>query len=243
MSKADSYLLGAGRQYGPTLGDIKANHRLRYEWARGCICGETVIDAGCGIGYGSSILARGGSAVTGLEFNPGVVEEAQRLWSHPKLKFLQWDLCGSNAALPEHSVVVAFEVIEHLVMPERFLCSVDSGSTLIGSVPSSVCSPHTILVNPFHIRHYTYGQVEELLDLSGYRPIYWGHQDDHTSEVTEGRKDEAKTLIFKAVRTRSAQVPSTEEYASRVLRELLRRANVINDLKNGNRKPRAETAF
>lgn len=243
MDRTNSHRLGAGRQYGPTLGEIKANHRLRYEWARDGIRGETAIDAGCGIGYGSSILARGGSVVVGLEFNPGVVDEAKRLWSHPKLRFIQWDLCGSNAALPEHSVVVAFEVIEHLIMPERFLCSIEPGSTLIGSVPSSVCSPHTILVNPFHIRHYTYGELEALLDRSGYRPIYWGHQDDHTSEVTEGRKDEAQTLLFKAVRTCSAQVPSTEQYASRILRELLRRANVINDLKNGNRKPRAETAF
>ncbi len=50
------------RQVGATLGEIREDHVYRYRWARNIIedlATEpfSVIDAGCGVGYGASILS------------------------------------------------------------------------------------------------------------------------------------------------------------------------------------------
>jgi len=245
MSCVDSRHLGSGRQYGSKIEEIKPNHRHRYTWASKNLIGQDVVDAGCGTGYGSWMLAGKCSHVTGLEFNPAVAAEARRIWSADNLIFRQWDLCGSDP-LPSSDAVVAFEVIEHLVRPERFLCSVAIGTTVFGSVPHAAYVKHTILVNPFHIKHYTYEGLGKLLERCGYPNPQWHYQ--YKSEVEPGQTGNEpgrtiRTLSFIAVHEHQTAPPSFEEYASDVLRELLRRSCVINDLKNGRRELRAETAF
>src|SRR4051812_31300791 len=57
---------------------VEAEHRARYAWATAAVAGKRVLDAGCGLGYGSAALSEAGAAsVVGVDVAEGVVEVAR----------------------------------------------------------------------------------------------------------------------------------------------------------------------
>ena len=100
---------------------VEAEHLCRYWWASGLVAGKSVLDAGCGLGYGSNILAEAGAReVLAVDAAETVVEVARRE-AHPAVRVEQADV--RNLPLDDRScdVVVSFEVIEHLDAPENAL--------------------------------------------------------------------------------------------------------------------------
>lgn len=237
--------LGDGRQYGISLKEIKENHRKRYNWAADRLRGQPVVDAGCGVGYGSWILGEHCPIVTGLDFNPHVIDFATQTWRRPNVQFQEFNL-QSGYPLPPSQAVVAFEVIEHLVCPESLLCSIPKGAILLGSVPNRDFAPHSIASNPFHIRHYTYADLETLLSNCGFHMTVWYHQG-LAGPVSFGQK-KAQTILFSAERTTNRQPDWQPNGLQRAVIdalqfELLRRCNVIGDLKKNATDTRGPTAF
>ena len=51
------------RQVAPTLDGFREDHLARYHFAAQRLAGKKVVDAGCGVGYGSFILAEAGCNV------------------------------------------------------------------------------------------------------------------------------------------------------------------------------------
>jgi len=92
---------------------LEAEHLARYRWAGALVEGKRVLDAGCGTGYGSELLARQGAAeVVGVDADADVIEAASR--SASGVTFVAADLRELPADLGEFDVVVCFEVIEHI---------------------------------------------------------------------------------------------------------------------------------
>lgn len=238
--------LGDGRQYGTSLKEIKENHRRRYNWAADRLQGKSVVDVGCGVGYGSWILGEDCTQVTGLDFNPDVVQLARETWRRSNVEFQKFNL-QSGYPLPASQAVVAFEVIEHLACPESLLCTIAKGSVLFGSAPNEDFAPHSIASNPFHIRHYTYAELEAVLSDCGFNVTAWYHQS-LVGEISFG-PEKAKTILFTAERTTNREPSWQPNGLHRAVidalqLQFLRRCNVINDLKDGNRKnTRGPTAF
>lgn len=244
--------LGDGRQYGTSLEQIKENHRRRYLWAADRLRGQSVVDVGCGVGYGSWILGETCTRVTGVDFNPHLIEFAAKNWRRPNVEFLQNNL-QSAQAMPEGESFVAFEVLEHLIMPQYLLCSIRMGAVLLGSVPNGDHASHSMVSNPFHICHYSYGEIQRLLEGCGFAVSDWYYQD---FGLIKSGEQKAKTILFAAEKRH--QIPRTMEPGSRQFPrsiesnlidafqyEFLRRCNVICDLKkNGNTtNTRGPTAF
>lgn len=245
--------LGDGRQYGTSIEQIKENHRRRYLWAADRLEGQSVVDCGCGVGYGSWILGETCRWVTGLDFNQHLIEFAQKNWGRPNVVFRQNNLQSAQVMPEKDEAFVAFEVLEHLIMPQYLLCSMRKGAVLFGSVPNGDHAPHSIVSNPFHIRHYSHDEIERLLQDCGFAISDWYHQD--FGMIKSGR-EKAKTILFTAEKRH--ELPRTTEPGSRQFPrsiesnlidafqyELLRRCNVIGDLKkNGSTKDtRGPTAF
>ena len=88
----------------------------------------------------------------------------------------------------KYDVIVAFEIIEHLIEPRLFLqrarAHIQAKGRLFISVPNEKKIPHTVDLNPFHMRHYTPSEVTELLEGSGYAVNAILSQD--TKELTPG---------------------------------------------------------
>lgn len=199
-----SELLSGERQVAADLEEIRADHTARYQWATAFgLEGRSVLDAGCGVGYGAAMLADAGAASVFAVDNSGeALEYGAEHWSRPTIQWGWGEL--ENLAGDGVDVVVAFEVLEHLAHPERFLTSsmVASSAELLVSVPNEDGFPYRGY--KFHHRHYTKSELTELLRSTGWEVVSWGAQEGPTSAVVDQPGPElvksARTLVARCRR-------------------------------------------
>ena len=152
-----------------------AIHAQRYGFAMQYCGGKRVLDAGCGIGYGSNLLARNGAEqVTAVDLSRTALNEAKEMFSHPKVRFLQGDLekLDEIADLPtEFDVVVNLENIEHLHEPVAFLERASRrlrrpDGVFVVSTPNGAITERDemgAIDNRFHVKEYTAEEFVALL--------------------------------------------------------------------------------
>lgn len=155
---------------GKCGGEIAIEHYQRYRFAMQMVKGKKVLDAACGEGYGSQLLAREADRVTGLDLNEKVVEQARQKYGNDRLLFR----VGSIEALPFEDqcfdVVVSCETIEHVEeeIQNRFLKEIrrvlKRDGILIMSTPNKAV--YTDLVkgqNRFHVKEFYVTEYREFL--------------------------------------------------------------------------------
>jgi SAM-dependent methyltransferase len=150
---------------GQVDADLWQEHVSRYEFARHFLrglnrAGPQVLDAGCGAGYGAALLAQDpANDVTGLDASGEAVAWAREHYQAPNLRFTQGDV----TALPEldasYDLVMAFEVIEHLLDAESFLREArrvlnPSGVLLVSTPNRRFYTEERGFQNPFHTLEY-----------------------------------------------------------------------------------------
>ena len=102
--------------------DLFVAHESLYAFAAPLARGRNVLDAGCGTGYGASLLASSGaSAVDAVDVDALSVRYARRRYGGPSLSFSVADL--DREGLPEgrYGLVFCSNVLEHLEAPDVFL--------------------------------------------------------------------------------------------------------------------------
>lgn len=195
------------RQVATDLKDIRSDHRTRYDWAAERLTGA-VVDAGCGVGYGSWIMADAGCVVRRFDVDAESVEYAREHWAHENiLETYQAD--ASAAKFPDggYDAVVCFEMLEHLEDPLQALRNFKRmAPRLLASVPNEAVWPHQGRYK-FHYRHYTAREFEELLNKAGYEVRGWWGQDGKFGPPQENLQ--GRTLIVDAIVT---EEPATETY-------------------------------
>lgn len=135
-------------------------HVAAYRIAAPLVAG-TVVDAGCGEGYGTAILARGTRPVIGIDLDQPTLNRAAA--RYPGARFVRGDLSG----LPLGAVdgIVSLQVLEHLPEADGFLAecarALRPGGVLVLSTPNRLTFPAG--VNPFHVREFAPDELAELL--------------------------------------------------------------------------------
>lgn len=149
-----------------------AIHIARYSFAKELCAGKRVLDAACGEGYGSRLLANwGASEVIGVDISAEAIESAQRHFSNEKVRFIQNDA----ETLPRHfepnsfDLIVSFETIEHVQDPELFLRNIRGLLKPDGVVAISCPNdwwyfPTEAERNPFHLRKYRLDEFRALAE-------------------------------------------------------------------------------
>lgn len=96
---------------------IEAEHLGRYAWAASLAPGRRVLDAGCGMAYGSTMLAEAGAQeVVGVDRAEPVLEVARgRVGGSVRLE--EADLNALPFENGEFGLVACFEAIEHVEEP------------------------------------------------------------------------------------------------------------------------------
>ena len=99
---------------GQVNDDLWAEHVSRYAFAARCAAGASVLDIGCGAGYGTFELAQSGRSAVGIDISLEAVAYSRAHYGQPNLSFV----AASAAAVPfadsSFELVTGFEVIEHL---------------------------------------------------------------------------------------------------------------------------------
>ena len=102
--------------------DLFVAHESIYRFASPYARGASVLDAGCGTGYGSRILAEAGASdVLGVDIDPLSIAFARRRFATATLGFRKAD-CQRLTFPPSHfDLVFASNLLEHLERPASFV--------------------------------------------------------------------------------------------------------------------------
>lgn len=148
-------------------------HEAAYRFAAQHVRGRTVVEVGCGEGYGTAHLATAAAHIVGIDYDAGTIEHASR--TYPHVAFLRANL----AALPVRSqtvdMLVTLQVIEHVWNHAEFIAEcfrvLRPGGLLLVTTPNRLTfSPGLEQpVNPFHTREFTAGELVGLLAAGGLR--------------------------------------------------------------------------
>ena len=183
------------RQYG-TLSEIRRDHLARYEFVTSQLTNDDlVIDAACGCGYGTYLMAQKAKHVIGYDNSKEAIDYAIKHYESPNSFFEQTDL---PCVVPVNDIAVCFETIEHVKDPHALLRNLRESSTkLFASVPNQDRLPFRQEQFPFHRRHYTKQDFDKLLNETGWVVNQWYGQEDAYSEV---EKDvNGRTLIVECI--------------------------------------------
>ncbi len=194
------------RQVAPTIDGIRKDHVERYKWACAVLGSpKRVLDIGCGVGYGSSILADAGHTVLAVDNDGEALAYQEQHYGRDRISRLECDAGSFSLPLgePEYDAAVCFEMIEHLADPLPMLKALrEHTDTLLASVPNERHFPHAGRIK-FHHRHYTIPEFRALLNEAGWDVIDWFGQKGPHSPVCYG--EEGRTAV--AVARRRAAEP------------------------------------
>jgi SAM-dependent methyltransferase len=144
---------------------IVALHLKRYEFARPYAEGKDVLDAGCGVGYGTAFLAETARRAVGVDISRDAIGYARRRYGAHNVRYEVGDLLALPFADHSFDVVCAFETVEHLSEPRRFVAEavrvLRPGGRLIASTPQ-VDAAEERPENPFHEHEYSADDFEAL---------------------------------------------------------------------------------
>ena len=172
----DKKLTFTGERFTPEcVREIWYEHYHRYAFAKRLIAGKTILDAACGEGYGSNILAETAKQVTGLDIDSESIEHASLRYKKNNLRFVQ----GSCADLPfeddSFDMVISFETLEHLEQQQEMLVEFSrvlkkDGILIISTPDKKHYSDATGFKNEFHVKELYKEEFKQLLNS------HWQHQ-------------------------------------------------------------------
>ena len=210
-----------GERFIPgTRGEIWVEHWHRYHFASRWAVGRRVLDVACGEGYGSALLARVASQVTGVDLADEAIAHAKRAYASLENTRFARAPC-TQLPIPDASidVAVSFETLEHIEEHEAFLAELARVLTpsglLILSCPNKLeYSDKRGYSNEFHVKEL-YREGLAALVRSRFPEIEWYGQRPsffsviapeggkpaagHLVQVSESRPDEASPRLADAL--------------------------------------------
>ena len=156
------------------VGERSDAHVIRYQWAATYIRqGDRVLDAACGLGYGSYFFGQMTSitSVTGIDGSEYGIDYARQNFASmdKKISFKQGYLpnCLSEFEDGYFDAIVSFETLEHVEDPEALLTEFERilapGGRIIVSVPNDWSDETGEDPNPYHLHVYTLEKLKKQL--------------------------------------------------------------------------------
>jgi 2-polyprenyl-3-methyl-5-hydroxy-6-metoxy-1,4-benzoquinol methylase len=151
--------------------------------------GSTVLDLGCGNGATTSVLAKNGWDMWGVDISESGIRHAQQ--AHPHIRFSRWD-AHQDLSFLEHSfdAVVSTEMIEHVYDPDVVVANcwqaLRPRGKLILTTPyhgwlknvviaatDHYDAHHSALWRGGHIKFWSPATISRLLERNGFSQIEW----------------------------------------------------------------------
>lgn len=169
-SPASAALTFTGERFTPEVrGSIWYEHWHRYAVMATIVAGRSVLDAACGEGYGSYLLAASAAHVIGVDIAASAVAHARERYARPNLAFVAGSVAQLPLATASMDVITSFETIEHLreqqAMLAEFRRVLAPGGVLVISSPNRpVYNEDEAVENEFHVCELDRAELQTLLD-------------------------------------------------------------------------------
>jgi len=168
---SDTPLEFTGERFTPEcVREIWYEHWHRYVFAREFAKDKRVLDAACGEGYGSALLAAGAASVLGVDIAEQAIAHARsRYGGRANLRFERGDCTALDVAAANFDLVVSFETLEHVAAQEQLIAgfarALAPGGILIVSSPDKrTYSDASGFRNEFHVRELYRDELLALLE-------------------------------------------------------------------------------
>jgi SAM-dependent methyltransferase len=162
-----------------TPSGIVALHLKRYDFALAYCDGSDVLDAGCGVGYGTAHLAEVAASVVGVDVSADAVAYATKRYAGPRTSFRKMDVTALDFGDATFDVVCSFETLEHVrdaaAAVREAARVLRPGGVYVASTPHverSCASP----ANPFHETEYSPDDFASLLRESFHHVELFGQR-------------------------------------------------------------------
>jgi SAM-dependent methyltransferase len=160
-----------GERFTPEcVREIWYEHFHRYAFAQSFARGKRVLDAACGEGYGSDLLAADAKSVLGVDISDAAIAHARsRYVDRTNLRFEQGDCTALTLPDASFDLVVSFETLEHVVAQEKLLDGfarvlAPDGVFIVSSPDKRTYSDVNGFRNEFHARELYRDELLTLLD-------------------------------------------------------------------------------
>jgi SAM-dependent methyltransferase len=150
-------------------------HEAAYEFALQFAADQSVLEVGCGEGYGTARLASAARHVLGVDYDSLTVAHAHR--TYPQAAFVRANLAALPVPSAAVDLVATLQVIEHVWNHPQFvrecLRVLHPGGLLFVTTPNRLTfSPgRDVPVNPFHTREFTATELAALLTKCGFEIV------------------------------------------------------------------------
>jgi 2-polyprenyl-3-methyl-5-hydroxy-6-metoxy-1,4-benzoquinol methylase len=205
-----------------TGAQIHYEHLHRYYFAAQYVDKKSVLDLGCGEGYGSFILSKYAQRVVGVDSADETIEHAGRTYARSNLEFVKASILSVPIEEKQSfDVVACFEVLEHVAEHEDLLTEIKrllkpDGLLIMSTPDKRSYSDEPNYTNPYHRKELYFDQFRELVrryfanvDILGQR-VYVG---SHMWTLT--RPDEIGGASDEFVIKKSGNVYSRAEYEAK----------------------------
>lgn len=207
LAKVAAGLTPFGESVWPGVrNDLFVAHASIYEFFASHVDDKRVVDAGCGAGYGSHLLAtRGAVAVLGLDVDKRSVRFARRRYQAEGLRYEVTDLERWAPSSGSCDLIVSSNVLEHLDEPDKFLAAaraaLSPGGRMILALPPIVSEADRAVHDRIHY-HRSNLSVDGWLEL--FEREDWGVEiiahrysgRDHVLDFTSPLRSTADVRAF-----------------------------------------------